>query len=178
MRIGSAIIALLALCILSGTSSAQSTPQFQSVSGEFAQQWMSNYTTQNPQAIQQEERSENGSDLWNWGKAPKGSAIVGGKLETDPYYLHPWLNFSSNWLGESYTDPDTGLPVTSYIDPVSGDKYYVYLNPKTGETYFTFVVPRIGKPYYLYMDPATETQVKTSVSPFGTGNALSGSLTQ
>lgn len=170
MRIESVIIALLALFILSCTVSAQSqAPEFQSVSGEFAQKWISNFDAQNPQKIQQEERSENGSDLWNWGMAPKGSTIVDGKLETDPNYLHPLLNLTSNWLGESYTDPATGLPMNSYVDPVSGDKYYVYSNPKTGETYFTYVVPRTGKPYYLYMDPATGNQVKSAVSPFGTG---------
>jgi len=170
MRIGPAIIALLALFILSGAVSAQNkAPEFQSVSGEFAQKWISNFDAQNPQKIQQEERSGNGSDLWNWGMAPKGSTIVDGKLETDPNYLHPLLNLTGNWLGESYTDPETGLPMNSYVDPVSGDTYYVYLNPKTGETYFTYIVPRTGKPYYLYTNPATGSQVRSEVSPFGTG---------
>jgi len=160
----------LALFILSGAISAQNkAPEFQSVSGEFAQKWISNFDAQNPQKIQQEERSGNGSDLWNWGMAPKGSTIVDGKLETDPNYLHPLLNLTGNWLGESYTDPETGLPMNSYVDPVSGDTYYVYLNPKTGETYFTYIVPRTGKPYYLYTNPATGSQVRSEVSPFGTG---------
>jgi hypothetical protein len=143
-------------------------PQSQSVSGEFAQQWLSDFKALNPEKIQQEERSANGSDLWTWGNPPKGSAIVDGKLEKDPYYLHPWLNLTSNWLEESYNDPETGLPVNSYFDPVTGDKVYTYLNPRTGETYSTYVVPRIGKPYYLYTDTATGNQVKSYASPFGT----------
>ena len=119
------ILTILFLIIAAG--SAQSTPSFQSVSGEFAQKWIKNYTVNDPVPVTSSEG--NGSDLWNWGSAPRGSKIVGGKLITDPYYLRPLLNLSSNWLGEAYTDEDTGLPVETYSDPLTGKNYYNILNP-------------------------------------------------
>lgn len=173
MKLAGIMIVFMGICILSATCSAQSTaPEYQSVSGDFAKQWINDFNAQNPQKIQQEERNANGSDLWNWGNIPKGYVLVNGKLERDPNYLLPLLNLTSNWLGESYTDPVTGLPLNSYVDPATGTKYYVYLNPKTGETYCTLVVPKVGKSYYVYTDPATGNQVKSEVSPFGTTGTL------
>jgi hypothetical protein len=173
MKFASIIIVFMAIYILSATCNAQSkAPESQSVSGDFAKQWLKTFEGENPQKIKQEERTGNGSDLWNWGNIPKGYLLVNGKLERDPSYLLPLLNLTSNWLGESYTDPETGLPLNSYVDPVTGTKYYVYLNPKTGETYCTLVVPKVGKSYYVYIDPSTGNQVKSEVSPFGTTGTL------
>jgi len=166
MRLGPAIVLLLALCDLVAGGSAQSTSSFQSVSGQFAREWLSDFLGQNPQPVR---TAGNGSDLWNWGGAPKGSTIVDGKLVQDPYYLRPLLNLSSNWLDETYTDPGTGLPVNAYVDPLTGTRYYVYLNPSTGKQLYTYVVPASGQPYYTYEDN-TGKQV---TSPSGTSNAPS-----
>lgn len=112
------IVLLTALCLLfiiTVSCSAQSAPSFQSVSGEFARNWIDSYKAQNPQPVQ--ESRGNGSDLWNWGNAPRGSRIDNGKLLTDPNYLRPQLNLSSNWLGDTYTDPNSGNAVYSGLAP-------------------------------------------------------------
>ena len=80
--------------------------------------------------IQIKKSEGNGSDLWNWGMAPKGSKIENGKLITDPYYLRPLLNYSSNWLGETYTDAATGLPIETYVDPLTGKNSHCLLKPQ------------------------------------------------
>lgn len=169
MRIGPVIVLLLALCDLVTCGSAQSTSGFQSVSGQFAREWLSDFKADNPQPVR---TAGNGSDLWCWGGAPKGSTIVDGKLVQDPYYLRPLLNLSSNWLDEAYTDPGTGLPVNAYVDPLTGTRYYVYLNPNTGDPIYTYVVPVSGQPYYTYLDNAGK-QATSSTPPSGNSNAPS-----
>ncbi len=170
----SAVAVSVLLCLLAAGCSAESTSRFQSVSGEFAQAWISDFKAQSPKPVQ-EVHNDNGSDLWNWGKAPKGSAIVDGKLITDPNYLRPWLNLSSNWLDESYTDPNTGLPVNTYLDPKTGNMVYSYLNPSTGNpyyTYYSYLDPKTGKRTYAYINPLTGKPVYSDVSPSSTLNTL------
>lgn len=167
MRMGPVIVLLLALCDLVAGGSAQSTGSFQSVSGQFAREWLSNFKAQNPQPVP---TTGNGSDLWNWGGAPKGSTIIDGKLVRDPYYLWPLLNLSGNWLDETYTDPGTGLPVNTYVDPKTGTRYYVYLNPNTGKPLYTHVIPASGQPYYTYVDD-TGKSVTSGTPPSGTSDA-------
>jgi len=155
------------VCLLAAGCSAESASRFQSVSGEFAQDWISDFKVQNPQPVQ-EVHSDNVSDLWNWGSAPKGSAIVDGELITDPNYLRPWLNLSSNWLGETYTDPNTGLSVDTYLDPLTGKTIYYYLNPSTGRPYYTYtsyIDPNTGKRVYAYVNPLTGEPVSSAISP-------------
>ena len=178
MRIKFAMIMLFLLYILMTTCGADSTDRFQSVSGEYAKNWITSFKAQNPAPVQRSE--ENGSDLWNWGMAPKGSKIENGKLITDPYYLRPLLNYSSNWLGETYTDAATGLPIETYVDPLTGKTVIVYLNPNTGKaifTYSTYLDPNTGKSVYSYVDPMTGNQVNSSVKPIDIVNALTGRLT-
>jgi hypothetical protein len=168
---------LTILFLIIAICSAQSTPSFQSVSGEFAQKWIKNYTVNDPVPITSSEG--NGSDLWNWGGAPRGSKIVGGKLITDPYYLRPLLNLSSNWLGEAYTDEDTGLPVETYSDPLTGKNYYNILNPNTGQilfSYYTYPDAITGKLVYAYVDPITGKEAYASSAPIDIINALAGNL--
>ncbi len=161
------VIVLMIVCLLMAACSAQSPSGVLSVSGEFAREWINSYKAQNPQPIQ-EMHSTNGSDLWNWGKAPKGSAIVDGKLLTDPNYLRPWLNLSSNWLGETYTDPNTGLHVDTYLDPLTGKLIYYYINPTTGRPYYTYssrIDFNTGKRVYAYVNPLTGETVSSAISP-------------
>lgn len=173
-------------------SSAQSTPSYQSVSGEFAQKWIKDFKGNLSEADQRKadqnefdqsegnQSKESGSDLWNWGNAPRGSEIVDGKLVTDPYYLRPLLNLSSNWLDESYTDADTGLPVETYSDPFTGKKFYKLLSPNTGKpffAYYTYLDANTGKLVYAYVDPMTGNEVYASSVPIDIIRALAGSLT-
>lgn len=176
MRIKLVTVILLLTCLLAAVSVADS--RFQSVSGEFAQKWIKNDTVQNPVPITKSEG--NGSDLWNWGRAPLGSKIVDGNLVTDPYYLRPLLNLSSNWLGETYTDASTGLPMETYSDPLTGKKFYNFLNPTTGKiffSYYTYTDAKTGKLVYVYVDPLTGKEVYDSSAPIDIINTLAGSLT-
>ena len=175
MRTAAIIILIISLLVVA--CSAQSTSHFQSVSGEFAKNWISSFKAQNPQPVKPVQKDANGSDLWNWGSAPRGSAIVDGKLVTDPYYLRPWLNLSSDWMAETYTDPHTGQPVNTYLDPLTGKRIYVYLNPNTGDPYYSYQDPKTGKPIYAYLDPITGKPVYSSVSPVGTDSQQSSGWT-
>jgi hypothetical protein len=184
MRIKSAFSLMLSilflaclLCLLSSISYAQSTPSFQSVSGQFAQKWLADYKEKNLGPVHEEEG--NGSDLWGWGNAPRGSKIVDGDLVTDPYYLRPLLNLSSNWLGETYTDASTGIPMETYSDPLTGKKIYRFLNPNTGKpffTYYTYPEANTGKLVYAYVDPMTGNEVYSSSAPIDIINSLAGNL--
>ncbi len=172
--------ASLALCLFLAVASSQSTPpEFQSVSGEFAQKWIKDFKEKNVKSAPLIKSEENGSDLWNWGNAPLGSKIVDGNLVTDPYYLRPLLNLSSNWLGETYTDPDTGLPMETYSDPLTGKKIYRFLNPTTSKPFFTYSTypdPKTGNLIYAYIDPMTGNEVHASAAPIDLINLLVGKM--
>ncbi|MBN1235413.1 MAG: hypothetical protein JW999_05100 [Methanotrichaceae archaeon] len=169
---------LFLACLLLPATYAQSTPSFQSVSGEFAQKWLKDYKQINPGPVH--EVDGNGSDLWSWGNAPKGSEIVDGNLVTDPYYLRPLLNLSSDWMGETYTDASTGLPMETYSDHLTGKKIYRFLNPTTGKpffTYYTYLDAKTGQMVYAYVDPLTGKEVFASTAPIDIINILAGRLT-
>jgi hypothetical protein len=181
IRIVSAVVAFLMIsCLLfaiTAVCTAQSTPSFQSVSGEFAREWINNFRAQNPQPAQ--ESNGNGSNLWNWGSAPKGSRIEDSKLLTDPHYLRPQLNLSGNWLGDTYTDPETGMPIQVYLDPFTGRTTYTYLNANTGQpvfSYYTYPDAKTGKMVYVYTDPRTGNAVYSGEAPFDLVNELSNDL--
>jgi hypothetical protein len=177
----------LALCLFLAPASSQSTPpQYQSVSGEFAQKWIKDYQEENAKSSPEAEDNpksneddENGSDLWNWGNAPRGSKIVDGNLVTDPNYLRPLLNLSSDWLGETYTDPATGLPMQTYSDPLTGKKIYVFLNPTNSKPFFrysTYPDSKTGNLVYSYIDPMTGKEVNASSAPIDLINLLVGKI--
>jgi hypothetical protein len=175
-----AIMILFIISIFLAVASSQSTPpSFQSVSGEFAQKWIKDFKEKNATPVPEIE-SNNGSDLWNWGNAPLGSKIVDGNLVTDPYYLRPLLNLSSNWLGETYTDSDTGLPMETYSDPLTGKKIYRFLNPTTSKPFFTYSTypdAKTGNLVYAYIDPMTGKEVYASSAPIDIINLLAGRMT-
>jgi len=176
-----ASLVLCLLCLFLAVASSQSTPpQSQSVSGEFAQKWIKDFQEKNAKSVPVIKSEENGSDLWNWGNAPLGSKIVDGNLVTDPYYLRPLLNLSSNWLGETYTDPDTGLPMETYSDPLTGKKIYRFLNPTTSKPFFTYSTypdAKTGNLVYAYIDPMTGNEVHASAAPIDLINLLVGKMT-
>ena len=60
MRIRSAVIMLFLLTVLTTACSADSPDRFQSVSGEFAKNWITSYKAQNPEPIKK--INDNGSD--------------------------------------------------------------------------------------------------------------------
>ncbi len=170
------LLLLFAFCIQTALASSEDAPDYQSVSGEFAQSWIKDFKEENglasPAIVQKEaannESDDNDSDLWSWGTAPRGSKIVDGQLVRDPNYLRALLNLTDNWLDESYTDSVTGLPVNVYSDPLTGRKYYDVLNPKTGKllfAYYTYEDERTGQLVYVYTDPDTGEEVQASTVP-------------
>jgi hypothetical protein len=172
----SSCVLLLAFHLQIAHADSENAPEYQSVSGEFAQNWIKNFKAESglaaPEVVEKEtasfEDDENKSDLWSWGTAPRGSKIVDGQLVKDPNYLHGLLNLSDNWLEESYTDSETGLPVNIYSDPLTGRKYYDVLNPKTNEllfAYYTYVDDKTGQTVYVYKDPTTGEEVHASAVP-------------
>ncbi|MGV8127237.1 MAG: hypothetical protein ACP5PV_08530 [Methanothrix sp.] len=180
------VMFLLLACLFVNLSSGQSPPIFQSVSGEFAKNWIEDYKKESGIAdparagnMESNQSRDNQSDLWSWGSAPRGSRIVDGQLERDPNYLRPLLNLTSNWLDEIYTDSDTGLPMEVYSDPVTGRKYYHILNPNTGIAFFTYCTyedKETGQTVYVYVDPDTGKEVKTSSVPADIIRSLAGSM--
>jgi hypothetical protein len=138
MRAAFAVAVLLVACLLAGGSLGQSNDRFKSVGGDYGHNWISSLRAQNPETAK---AISNGTDLWSWGSAPKGSKIVDGKLVTDPYYIWRSLNFTSGWLGETYVDPKTGYPVYAYVDPNTGITRYFYVDPNTGKPVYTNVDP-------------------------------------
>ena len=176
---------LLIACFFSLLSSGQGPPAFQSVSGEFAQNWIRDYKNENGIADKEKadniasNQQNNDSDLWSWGSAPRGSKIVDGQLERDPNYLRPLLNLTSNWLDELYSDSNTGLPMEVYSDPVTGRKYYHILNPNTGIAFFnycTYEDKETGQMVYVYVDPDTGKEVKAASAPIDVIRSLAGNL--
>ena len=172
------LLLLFAFCIQTALASSEDAPDYQSVSGEFAQSWIKDFKEENglasPAIVREEiannegESDENDSDLWSWGTAPRGSKIVDGQLVRDPNYLRALLNLTDNWLDESYTDSATGLPVNIYSDPLTGRKYYDVLNPKTGKllfAYYTYEDERTGQLVYVYTDPDTGEKIHASSVP-------------
>lgn len=172
------LLLLFAFCLQTALASSEDAPDYQSVSGEFAQSWIKDFKEENglasPAIVQkqiankEDESDENDSDLWSWGNAPRGSKIVDGQLVRDPNYLRALLNLTDNWLDESYTDSATGLPVNVYSDPLTGRKYYDVLNPKTGKllfAYYTYEDERTGQLVYVYTDPDTGEEIHASSVP-------------
>jgi hypothetical protein len=179
---------MIILCIMMSISSGQSAPNFQSVSGEFARNWIEDFKKEDAKAVLPSEpnwtesnQSENNqTDLWSWGGAPRGSKIVGGELERDPYYLRPLLNLSGDWLGETYTDSETGLPMEVYTDPITGRKHYQFLNPNTGLaffTYYTYVDEKTGRTLYVYIDPSTGKEFHATSPPYDLIRSLAAGMT-
>jgi hypothetical protein len=160
MKIAFAVSVLLIACLLVGGSFGQSQDRFKSVGGDYGQNWISSFRAQNPETSK---AISNGTDLWSWGSAPKGSKIVDGKLVTDPYYIWRSLNFTNGWLGETYVDPKTGYPVYAYVDPNTGITRYFYVDPDT------------GKPVYTNVDPETALLDYGSDSPYYSPNYWTGS---
>ncbi len=163
------LITSLLFC-LAVTCSSQNAPKFQSVSGEFARDWIKSFKAENPQPVQESNISaseDNSSDLWKWGGTPRGRRVEDGQLIADPNYVPGNLNLS-NWLDDAYTDPDTGLLLLEYLDPFTGKKTYSYLNPDTQHpifTYYSYQDDKTGRTAYSYIDPLTGKAVNSDEPP-------------
>ena len=160
MKTAFAVIVVVMIYLLAAGCYAQSAGRFQSVGGEYGQSWISTFKANNPQPTKE---SGNGSDLWKWGSAPKGSMIANGKLVVDPYYYWKALNYSTGWLGDAYVDPYTGQQVYSYVDPNTGIQRYFYIDPNT------------EKPVYTNEPSVTGIPTYAGVSPFYSSDYWSGS---
>ena len=175
------LITSLMFC-LAVTCSSQNAPEFQSVSGEFAREWIESFKGENPRPSEENQigaGDRNSSSLWSWGGAPKGSRMEGGKLLTDPDHLQRQFNLSSNWMDDAYTDPDTGLPLVEYLDPFTGKKTYTYLNPDTELpvfTYYSYQDDKTGRTSYSYVNPLTGKAVYSDEPPLDIVNDLFAGL--
>lgn len=142
MKTAFAVLALITGCLLlSGCQAADSSNRFQSVGGDYGQSWISDFKAANTDTSAKEDTSAN--SLWSWGTAPKGSMVVNGKLQADPYYYWKSLNLSSGWIDDSYIDPYTGNQVYGYIDPNTGETKYFYMDPNTGKPVYTTYNPLV-----------------------------------
>lgn len=157
MRIALAVIISLTLCLLAAGCLAQSTSSFQSVSGESARGYLSSILADKPAPAEAESKN-NSSGLWDWGGAPRGSKIVGGKLVTDTVYNLTRANAANNWLGDVYVDPYTGNSLYAYVDPNTGKPVYYYIDPKTGNPVYTDVDPATGEPAYTGLSPYASSE--------------------
>lgn len=119
MKIAFAVVVLFLLCLMVHAQSVvvnSGSGDYQSVSGDFAHNWIKNYLAKNPSPIPQ----VNNTSLWGWGAIPKGKALVGGKLVDNYTY---YQNMTDNWLGDYYLNPYTSEPINpayypGYINPV------------------------------------------------------------
>lgn len=175
------LIAFCLLISLVSVSSSQNAPEFQSVSGEFARDWIESFRAENPRPGQEntESAGDGNSSLWSWGGAPKGSRIDDGKLLTDPDYLQGQLNLSSNWMDDAHIDPDTGLPLVVYLDPFSGMRTHTYLNPDTELpvfTYYSYQDDKTGRTSYSYVNPLTGKAVRSDEPPLDILDDLIGEV--
>ncbi len=178
----SILISLCLLMSLVAVCSSQNAPEFQSVSGEFARDWIESFKAENPQPGQENQLGSgdrNNSSLWSWGGAPEGSRIENGRLLKDPDYLQGQLNLSSDWMGDAHIDPDTGLPLVEYLDPFSGTRTYTYLNPDTELpifTYYSYQDEKTGRTKYSYINALTGKAVISDEPPLDMVNELIGGL--
>ena len=157
------VLLSLTLCLMASACSAQSSSNYQSVSGESARSYLSTLTADEDSKSAEEDKEDDGG-LWGWGGAPRGSKIVDGKLVVDPIYNLTPPTIINNWLGDATVDPNTGSPIYSYVDPNTGKPVYYYIDPKT------------GKPVYTNVDPVTGEQAYAVLSPFSTSNQGSNGL--
>jgi hypothetical protein len=115
MRTSLILIVILTSCFIVRAAS----PDFLSVGEDFGKSWIQQYGTQ-------EHAIENKTNLWNWGKAPKGYTIYNGKPippGSGPTWYYPRLTTNntpiitnSTVLNSMYQDPwllaeFTGQPV-------------------------------------------------------------------
>lgn len=129
MKILFTVVVLILLCLAAYAQSIavnNGAGTFQSVSGDFAQNWIKNYLAKNPSPVPQ----VNNTSLWGWGSIPKGKALVGGKLvENYTYYQ----NMTSNWLGDYFLNPYTSEPINPADYP--GSYIPVYSSPAYSNPY-------------------------------------------
>jgi hypothetical protein len=127
-----ALLAALIACLLAANCCAENESRFQSLGGDFGRNVIG--TLKGAQTVAAaNESGENGSELWNWGNAPKGSLVQNGKLVTDPFNTWKSLNYTDGWIGQVELDPFTGRPIYAYEIPGTGEIKYFYIDPYTGE---------------------------------------------
>jgi hypothetical protein len=127
-----ALLAVLIACLLATICCAENESRFQSLGGDFGRDMISTLKGAQTQAAANES-SGNGSELWNWGNAPKGSLVQNGKLVTDPLNTWKSLNYTDGWIGQVEVDPFTGNPIYAYEIPDTGETKYFYIDPYTKE---------------------------------------------
>ncbi len=178
MKTAFAVIVLVIVFFVAAGCYAQSESHFQSVGGDYGQNWISSFKANNPQPTEESSSGSSSSgssgngNLWSWGSAPKGSMVVDGQLIVDPTYVLRNLTYTRNWLGET----DSSNPSYTYTDPNTGNQIYTYTDPNTGQTYYTYKDPNTNKQIYVYLDPYTGQPTHASFSPPLSTNAVTGGI--
>lgn len=130
MKTALAVMAIVIACLLAVDCYAQNTSRFQSLGGDFGRKVIGTLEANDTQPA---ESSDNQSNLWNWGNAPKGSLIQNGKLVADPFNTWKSLNYTDGWIGQVEVDPYKGYPIYAYKIPSTGETKYFYIDPYTGD---------------------------------------------
>lgn len=168
VKMKSALVVVLVVCLLAAGCCAQSSSRFKSVGGDYGRNLIGTIKASDTKPA----AASNGS-LWSWGSSPKGTVVVDGNLIGDPKYTMKKLNVINNWLGDSfvdpygttssaysYTDAVTGEPVKTYVDPFTGQSYYTYTDSKTGRLIYVYFNPETGEPTYASFTPVSGQYVE------------------
>lgn len=116
---------------------------FQSVSGDFARNWLDDFLIENPKLAEEKEIG-----LWGWGGTPKGKMAINGMLMPIPDInitnVADLGNRTGNWLGEVYKDPYSGSPVYYNRPPFFGSNSYSGDNSGINSDYYPRLPPVFG----------------------------------
>ena len=138
-----AILITSLLFFLAVTCSSQNAPEFQSVSGEFARNWIESFKAENPQPVQESNVStveNNSSNLWNWGGAPRGSRIEDGNLIADPNYIQGipdlLVLYKDRWAAlevKKSADAKHQPNQDDYVAQMNADSFAAFIYPENEE---------------------------------------------
>jgi len=186
-----AIMAAMALYLVSIGCYAESSGYFTSVGGEYGESVISKFKSSESATdesaadessedagSEEDSGSDSDSGLWSWGSSPKGSLMIDGGLIADPTYSKK-LNVNKNWLedtyvdpyggstsGYTYTDAETGEPVQTYVDQ-NGRSYYTYTDSSTNKLVYVYFNPYTGEPTSVSFTPLAATNTSTSTKASG-----------
>jgi hypothetical protein len=137
MRMALAVMILMIACLLASNCQAEDANRFKSLGGDYGRSIIGSMTANQTPA---KAANDSNGTLWNWGTAPTGSMVVGGKLVDDP----------SSSL--SSLDVSSGAVRTLGVDTFTGNTIYYYAVPDTSVTRYFYVDPYSGNPVYLQKD--------------------------
>ncbi len=136
MKTALAVMVIALACLLLWDCSAQSTSSYQSLSGDSGRTVLASLKVNNSQSNETTGNASENDTLWSWGRAPKGSVLVDGKLVTDPFNTWKGFNSTESGISQVGVDPFRGYPIYAYKIPATGEIKYFYLDPLTREPFY------------------------------------------